>query len=184
MKEKFRDKTRDDLAYALNLLGVRAELAERERDEERIQSSWRRSLGVIDILGEPVEWINVTKRDGSQHSPPQWWNVLFIPDERIASIRAPVEIDTVRRKSFPLFGKITGVTWKGDDGGTGLMTTLANDPTVKKLSVKIGNLEVRSYSEELQGWTLQVDRRFRPTRQDWEAITTVAEHLLAAPRGF
>ena len=31
------------------------------------------------------------------------------------------------------------------------MTTLANDPAVKKLSVRIGNLEVRSYSEELKG---------------------------------
>ena len=64
------------------------------------------------------------------------------------------------------------------------MTTLANDPAVKKLSVRIGNLEVRSYTEELQGWTLQVDRRFRTTRQDWETITAVAEHLLAASRGF
>ena len=35
---------------------------------------------------------------------------------------------------------------------------------------RLGNLEIRSYSEEFQGWTLQVDRRFEPTIQDWEAI--------------
>ncbi len=57
MKEALRDKTRDNLAYALNLLGVRAELAERDRAEERIHSSWRRSLGIIDILEGPIKWI-------------------------------------------------------------------------------------------------------------------------------
>ncbi len=184
MKEAFRDKTRDNLAYALNLLGVRAELAERGRAEEQIHSSWRRSLGVIDILEGPIRWINVTKRDGSQHSPPQWWIILCIPDERPPSIHDTIEISTVRRKLFPLFGKVVDVTWTGDDQGAGLAGTLSRDPTVKKLSARVGNLEVRSYSEEFQGWTLQVDRRLRPMPQDWKTITTIAEHLLSAPRGL
>ena len=188
MKEAFRDKTRDNLACALNLLGVRAELAERDRAEERIHSSWRRSLGIIDILEGPIKWINVTKRDGSQHSPPQWWIVLCIPDERLPSIHDAahdtIEISTVRRKLFPLFGKVVDVTWTGEDHGAGLARTLSHDAAVKKLSARVGNLEVRSYSEEFQGWTLQVDRRLRPTPQDWKTITTIAEHLLSAPRGL
>jgi|TARA_Y100000294_G_C8400616_1_gene274641 hypothetical protein len=34
MKERFRDKSRDELAYALNSLGVKAEMTERGSVEE------------------------------------------------------------------------------------------------------------------------------------------------------
>ncbi len=184
MKEAFRDKTRDNLAYALNLLGVRAELAERGRAEERIHSSWRRSLGVIDILEGPIRWINVTKRDGSQHSPPQWWLVLCIPDDRLTPNLDGVSLRTARKKSFPLFGKVTSVTWTGDEYGAGLIATLTDDQLIKQLAARVGDLEVRSYSKEFSGWTLQVNKRFIPTPQDWRTITTIAEHLLSAPRGI
>ena len=46
----------------------------------------------------------------------------------------------------------------------------------------LGSLEIRSHSEEFQGWTLQVDRRFEPTIQDWEAIQRIADYLLSSPR--
>ena len=82
-KERFRDKTRDKLTQALNALGIRAEMAERGRAEEGVNNSWyQRSLGVIDLQDGPVRWINVLKKDGSQYSAPQWWYILFIPDER------------------------------------------------------------------------------------------------------
>ena len=43
-------------------------------------------------------------------------------------------------------------------------------------------LGIRSYSEGFQGWTLQVDRRSKPTIQDWEAIHRIADYLLSSPR--
>ena len=46
----------------------------------------------------------------------------------------------------------------------------------------LGNLEIRSYSEEFQGWTLQLDRRFEITTQDWEAIQRIADYLHSYPR--
>ena len=46
----------------------------------------------------------------------------------------------------------------------------------------LGNLEIRSYSEEFQGWTLQLERRFEPTIQDWVAIQRIADYLLSSPR--
>jgi hypothetical protein len=39
MKEIFRDKTRDKLAQNLKSLGIRADLAERGRSEEKIENS-------------------------------------------------------------------------------------------------------------------------------------------------
>ena len=51
MKGWARDKSRDNLAGALNSVGVKAEMAERGRVEEKVEDSWyKRSLSVIDIL--------------------------------------------------------------------------------------------------------------------------------------
>jgi hypothetical protein len=185
MKEIFRDKTRDNLAQNLSSLGIRADLAERGRVEEKIENSWyQRSLGVIDIPEGLVRWINILKKDGSKNSPPQWWVVLCMPDKRPVPNHQAVDIKTIRKKTFPLFGKVVDVTWKGKEHGTGLAEVLSNDETVKNLAKKIGNLTVHSYDKEFQGWTLQVDRRFEPTNQDWATIQKIANHILSSPRMF
>ncbi|MFC2044732.1 hypothetical protein ACFLT8_06045 [Chloroflexota bacterium] len=183
MKELLRDKTRDKLAQNLASFGVTAVLAERGRMEEKIENSWyQRSLGIIDIKEGLVSWINILKKDGSRNSPPRWWVILCIPDERPVPINQAVDIKTVRKKAFPLFGKVVDVTWKGKDHGTGLAEVLSNDVTVKDVAKKIGNLIVHSYAKEFQGWTLQVDRRFRPTNQDWATIQKIANYILSSDR--
>ena len=182
MKELLRDKSRDDLAYALNSLGVKAEMVERGRAEEKIENSWyQRSLGVIDILEGSIWWINILKKDRQKHSPPRWWVVLSIPVDGPVSTRQQAKIKTVRKKSFPLFGKVVDVIWKGDDGGTGLVDTLSRDIPTKTLAKRIGNLEIKSQSDRFQGWTLTVDRRFTPTGQDWETVEKIADYILSPP---
>jgi hypothetical protein len=185
MKEIFRDKSRDELARNLNSLGVRADLAERGRTEEKIENSWyQRSLGIIDLPEGLVRWINILKKDASKNSPPLWWVVLCIPDERPVPNYKAVDIKTVRKKSFPLFGKVIDVTWKGNDHHTGLAEVLSNDEAVKNLAKRIGNLTLHSYAKEFQGWTLQVDRRFEPTNQDWATIQKISDYILSSPRMF
>ena len=76
------------------------------------------------------------------------------------------------------------MTWKGDDHHTGLVDVLSNDESAKNLAKKIGDLVVRSYAKEFQGWILQVDRRFVPTSQDWATIQTIANYILSSPRMF
>jgi hypothetical protein len=185
MKEIFRDKSRDELAQNLNSLGIKAVLGERGRVEEKIENSWyQRSLGIIEIPEGLVRWINILKKDASKNSPPQWWVILCIPDERPVPDHHVVDIKTLRRKAFPLLGKVVDVTWKGDDRHTGLAEVLSNDEAVRNLAKKIGNLVVRSYAEEFQGWTLQVDRRFESTDQDWATIQKIANYILSSPRMF
>ena len=59
-KEQIRDKSRDELAYALNSVGVKIEIAERGDAEEKVENSWyQRSLGTIDIAKGPIRWINI-----------------------------------------------------------------------------------------------------------------------------
>jgi hypothetical protein len=185
MKEVFRDKSRDELARDLNSLGIRADLAERGRPEEKIENSWyQRSLGIIDIPDGSVRWVNILKKDASRNSPPLWWVVLCLPDKRPVPSYKAVDIKTTRRKTFPLFGRVVDVTWKGDDHHTGLAEVLSGDEAVKNLAKKIGNLTIHSYDKEFQGWTLQVDRRFAPTNQDWATIQKIADYILSSRRMF
>jgi hypothetical protein len=185
MKEIFRDKSRDELARDLNALGIRADLAERGRAEEKIENSWyQRSLGIIDIPEGLVRWINILKKDASKNSPPLWWVILCIPDKRPVPNHKAVDIKTIRRKAFPLFGKVVDVTWKGNDHHTGLAEVLSSDAAVKNLAQRIGNLVIHSYDKEFQGWTLQVDRRFVPTNQDWATIQKITDYILSSPRMF
>jgi len=86
---------------------------------------------------------------------------------------------TVIKKSFPLFGKVVDVNWKGNDHDTGLVRVFSNDKTVTNLATKIGNLRVRSLD---LGWTLRVDRRLNPTNQDWQTIQKIADYILLSPR--
>ena len=183
MKERFRDKTRDELTASLNALGVQAEMSRREVVQEKAENSWyQRSLGVIDVFEEPIRWINILKKDRSDKSPPAWWVVFGIPDDRPISSRHTVKIKTVRKKTFPLFGRVVDVTWKGSDGFTGLVKTLSNDEPIKMLAKRVGNLEIKSHVRPFQGWTLTTYRRIQPTREDWESIKKLADYMLESPR--
>ena len=185
MKEQLRDKSRDGLIYALNSVGVKAEMAERGRAEEKVEDSWyQRSLGVIDILEGSIRWVNILKRDAGQHNPPKWWVVLGIPDERSISSHQEIKIKTVRKKTFPLFGKVVDVIWKGHDGGTGLVNVLSRDEEIKMLAQRLGNLEIKSHANGFQGWTLTVDRRFSPTSQEWETLEKISGYILSSPRSL
>ena len=197
MRERFRDKTRDDLAFGLNLLGVRAELSDRERPEEKLgRTVFRRSLGVIDLYDSPVSFINVLKQDGSQYSPPYWWLVLAAADARDAPF-GKVEFRTIREKKFPQFWKVTGVTWRGDDYGTGLVDAFTADKELTRLARKHGDVEVRRYEAAFEasrddddgppfeGWTLTLNARLqKPALKEWRLLTAAVERLLAAPPGL
>ena len=74
MKDRFRDKTRDQLVGNLNLIGVKAKMTDRkdvspERSSiskrlEKTENSWyQRSLGMIEVIEGPIKWINVLKKD-------------------------------------------------------------------------------------------------------------------------
>jgi hypothetical protein len=105
MKERFRDKTRDELAWVLKHIGVKVETAERGGIQEKAENSWyQRSLGIIEILEGPIKWINILK--SSLDNSPKFWIVMGIPDEKPLPKDQALKIKTVRKKTFPLFGKV------------------------------------------------------------------------------
>lgn len=178
MKEKLRDKTRDDLEFALRSAGVDAVMAERGRPEEDVRkSTFRRSLGVIDIKGGPVTSINVLKIDGSQYSPPHWWVVLLVPAELPGAADHPVKVSTHRKKSFPLFGKVTSVDWQGEDYGSGLIESLDAQHELADMIRRVGDLEIESHAGDPTGWTIQIKARLKPDASQWRTLVGLAERL-------
>ena len=93
-----------------------------------------------------------------------------------------MKISTARKKTFPLFGKVVDVKWKGKDCNTGLIDTISNDEAVKDLAQAIGNMQIRSYAKEFQGWILVVDRKIKLTNQDWSTIQKMADYMLSSSR--
>ena len=181
VRESFRDKSRDNLIQNLSQLGVKAKMLERKVVQEKIGNIWSmRSLGVIEIDEGPIKWINVLKQDGGKNNPPKWRYIYIIPDERVSE-STKIKVKTVRKKSFPLFGKIIDTTWKGKDQGTGLISLLSNDEVIKKLAKDLGNFEIESRSEAFLGWTLYVDRHHFFIEPSWLEFKSIPERLLKLP---
>jgi hypothetical protein len=179
MKNRLRDKSRDRLAEQLNALGVQAEMKDRGQPEEKVSSFWifKRSLGVIDVKSESIKLINVLKKDGSNKSPPCWWFAFLIPCDLPIPRESILKIKTVRKKSFPVFGKVLDVHWKGDDRYTGLIAVLSRDVEVDSFVAKVGDLSIRSHKKHFQGWAIE-SKRFEPTQDDWIALGKIAKKLV------
>lgn len=182
--ERFRDKTRDTLAEALEGLGVPAEMGERGRPEEGLgRRMFTRSLGVIDISAGPITWVNVIKQDGNNKSPPQWWFIFGVPDGRKLPREGAIKLTTLRKKSFPIFGEVLDVSWRGKDMGSGLIGVLSEDVTVDEMVKRVKDMTVQNRAKGFQGWTLQTGKNFELTQQDWEALQTIAYYVTMTPMG-
>ena len=185
MRQQFRDKTRDELADAVNALGVRASLIERGTPlENHRKPTWARALGAIDLTDGPIQSINVFKRDGSRYSAPKWWAVLYIPDERPLSGSGPVSVKTVRKRSFPRLWKIVDVTWIGEDGGASLLRTLTNDQAVRRMAISGGDVEIeRAANDDFPGWIVTIHGKFAPSNEQWGTVQQIIAYVLESHSG-
>ena len=194
LKETFRDKSRDNLANTLIKLGIKAEMAERGMVQEKIGDEWyTRRQGIINIQDHPIKWINICKKDRSKDSPPSWKYIFIVPDERLVSGKDKIKIKTVRKKSFPVFGKVIDTIWKGNDSG-GLTHSLSNDLEIKSLAKIIGDIHIESFSEPSTGWFLraghtqtwgdQSDWHNRITMEVWDQLRKLSDYLLSTPRNL
>ena len=95
--QTFRDHARDDVCRALQELGVRAELADRGRKEEKF-SRWGKSLGVIDVLDRQISWVGVKRLNDNEEG--NYWYVEYgVHDERVAGAFPKVEIETSKARA-------------------------------------------------------------------------------------
>ena len=191
MRESLRDKSRDTIATSLEAAGIQAEMVDRDlnRPEENIRGVTmfgKASLGIIDIRTEgPISWVNVvrTKR-ADKHGPARYRVVFGIPDQSIP-MNHKLKLKTVRKKTFPLFGKVIGVSWRGGGDTLVLAKALSDDEEIDRAVADLGDVTIFTHPNQFQGWTIEINKIFSPnppvvTIDRWEALRHIANYLLSS----
>ena len=192
MREALRDKSRDTMAASLEAAGIQAEMVGRDlgRPEEKIRTPKllaKSSLGLIDIRTDsPISWINVvrTKR-ADKHGPARYRAVFGIPDQSIPMNHKQLKLKTVRKKTFPLFGKVTDVSWTGEANTSLLAKTLSEDEEIDRAVADLGDVTIFTHPNQFQGWTIEINKIFSPhppfvTIDRWEALKHIANYLISS----
>lgn len=177
IKESFRDHTRDDICAGLRRLGIDAKMTERGRVEEEIHGGG--SLGIIYILEGPIRWINVSKgtTHGGGGSQTDYYTEYGVLDTRLEPDSPGPYIRSIRKKTFPVFGKVVDVLWEGEDYGTGVISHLNSDHQLKEPIIK-------SRDATIQGiggygcWIILTETHDVPSVELWNCYQAIARHLL------
>ena len=194
MREALRDKSRDTMAASLEAAGIQVEIVGRDlgRPEEKIRTLkllGKSSLGLIDIRTDsPISWINVVRTKSRDQNGPARYRVVFgIPDQTIPMNHKQLKLKTVRKKTFPLFGKVIDVSWRGQAHTLLLAKTLSEDEEIDRAAADLGNVTIFTHPNQFQGWTIEINKIFSPhppavTISRWEALKKIANYLLSSPR--
>ena len=171
MLEKIRDKTRDDLYQNLIDLGIDCELSKRGVRADKLQNPWRRkSLGVIKINSNyPIEFINIIKKDRGKNNPPRWWYYFAIPTDLVKSKSDSIEVRSIRKKTFPIFGKVKSIEWEHNTHSQNIANQFTQDSDINSLAINIGNVKIESMDKDFSGYTfsgftIEIERK---NWKDW-----------------
>ena len=183
----FRGHARDELATALQALGIKAWMAERGRPEEKIYAEDRMSLGVIDIADGPIRWVNVTRGtlDTENETDTSFYLEYGVPDPNVRVGFPELRLEAIpvyepvpdRRwwfLKFPVLGPVIGVRWEGQDFDLGIGEHLSQIGLVPAVS------EIRAYPDR-GCWILTVWEVLAPSKQEWGCYQSIASHLLGTP---
>ena len=188
LRESLRDRARDNICTGLQRLGVHAQMADRGRPEE---DTGKGSLGVIDIADGPIPWVNVRKVV-YQGGPPSssGTSTTYYTDYGIkVPYRLPrATIKSVRRKTFPVLGRVVDVDWRarGSDRGSALVADvlrrLREDTWVREAIIATRDVRITGHLGSF--WVVSTETRDVPTRQAWDCYQATARHLIeAGPTG-
>ena len=173
------DDARDNMFAGLQSLGVNARMADRGRPEEG-----EGSMGIIDIVDEPISWVSVGSVTSSQ--------VYVSTDDYThygvkVSYRITLPITTirsVRRKNFPLLGKVIDAGWTADwwaERGSALVADvlrrLREDAQVREAVIATRDVTITGHSSF---WVVATLTGRVPTRQEWDCYQAIARHLIEA----
>jgi hypothetical protein len=168
---------REKLHQALRDAGLEANLAKRGRAEEKTGES---SLGLIEITGQPINWVNVNSRTSEEGETSYYLN-FGLTDWRLRPQTPDIVIRSVRRKRFLIFGSVTDIFWKGREAPVEIIGMLNGDLAIKELLLQDGNLSIRAHGR-YHCWTITPDVSdvAVPSPALWHCYRRIAHHLLAS----
>jgi hypothetical protein len=89
-----------------------------------------------------------------------------------------LEIKSVRKKAFPLFGKVVDLHWKGKDSGLGIINRLNGDILIKRPIMKSRDVLIRAHGKH-GCWIISTLTNVPPSEELWNCYQAIAQHLLA-----
>ena len=195
VKDRLQDTEMDDICAELQALGIDAQMAERGRPEEKIGGEDNRnldefclrgiSLGLIDIPEGPIRWVNI-RDEHSEHVNIYYTN-YGVPDPRLGPASPVMYIYSVRKKNFPLVGRVVDLHWKGREWyftpvrnqGLRIIDRLKSDILIKHSLIK-ESFDVKIYaSRDYRCWIISTKTRSPLSEDLWDCYQAIARHLLA-----
>lgn len=169
----------------LRHLGVRFQLLESlGLPEERVGDAI--SGQIIEIADGPIRWINLAEVEQWEPPPTSTTYAFYgVPDSRISSglsykRKSGVGISTVRVRAFPLTGRIVDLSWKGKDGGLGIIRRLSRDDSLKVPIIESRDIAIGA-DPEIRCWFLKTQGWHAPSLVLWRRYQSIAGHLLETP---
>jgi len=158
IKETLRDKARDRVYARLCAIGVDARIAERGRPEEKLGCiGLKRSLGLVEIRGEPISWVNVI--NWTQHFPgnvQKYRNVYLVHDPYLST--------------------------KSKLNGNEMGQRIKKDVLLNQGLIGLDrDIEILAFPEDKCWAILSKDYEGRnppPSSEEWNSFITIARHLL------
>ena len=172
-------------------LGIECEMSKRGIRADKLQNPWhRKSLGVIKINSDsPIEFINIIKQDRSKDSPPRWWYYFAVPDKSVQSKPNQIEVRSIRKKTFPVFGKVKSIEWKHNNHSDNLANEFTQDTDINSLAMDIGNVKIQSINKDFSeytftGYTIEIERKTGDNKtlslniNQWNTLNKIANIYL------
>jgi len=171
----WENKGREELCASLCAMGVDARIAAGDRPED---PWWGQSLGVINVAGSPICWINLIY-DYSPEGGTFYRTDYGVPDPRHLPIGLKIRL--VRARKFPIFGRVEDVQWQGDDQDLGIGLRLRNDHAISSAIMGNGDLSIVASHG---CWLIRHETFFPshiPSAEQWGCYQAIAERLLQVP---
>ncbi|MBA7660046.1 hypothetical protein ES703_68045 [subsurface metagenome] len=168
----------EQLLHHLQEIGVKASLAEKGVDEEKVGASrsfMRRSEDVIKIEGRNIDYINVSSVS-SQYGVNYFLDYLVRSPSQLRQKRQK-KTRMVRKKSPAIWGRVVGIEWKGDvylsqqlNLDYRLKDILQTEPKELKSNIVIFPEPKYEYARVRTAYLL-------PSPDLFEAIDIIAKHI-------
>ena len=167
----------EQLLHHLQEIGVKASLTDKGVGEEKVglsRSFMRSSVGVIEIAGRNIDYVNVIGV-ASQYGVNYFLDYLVRSPSRLGKRK---KTRMVRKKSPAIWGRVVDIEWKGDDY---LSQQLNLDYRLKDILLQTDFKKLKSnieiFPESKYEYTRVRTAYLLPAPDLFEAVDIIAKHI-------
>ena len=170
------DTTRDDIFYMLCSSGVSAQLVKKGNPEETIgKDPSLKSLGLIEVYGEPIRWINIVRIPTGGTSEIGMIGLYYKQIYLIQDSNIWEEGHIIGNPKSGHGGE--RIEWKSTISGNRIESFEQNKDVIHALLELNRNIIISSYPS-YGYWAMQMDSASLPIFIEWAYFKTMAQHLL------